>query len=253
MAYAIRPLLLGEIVDTGIRLVRNHYGLMLGIAAAGYGPVILFQVWAATNRMAGSAAVPPPIVGLLTILISVVAVPFITAALNMALCDVYVGRPTRVGTTLRRTASILPQIVGTMFWLFLILTGGLLLLVIPGIWLMFAYILYAPIMVEERVFGRAALRRSRALMDGSKRRAAMIIVPLMLAMYVASIGSTIGVRAWPLVQAAAPGIVGICTAPFFAAIIVVFYFDVRCRREAFDLEHLAQLVEQRDAAPLPAA
>ena len=35
---------------------------------------------------------------------------------------------------------------------------------------------------------------------------------------------------------------------FASAVSVVFYFDIRCRKESFDLEHLARLVEA-DAAP----
>ena len=37
-----------------------------------------------------------------------------------------------------------------------------------------------------------------------------------------------------------------------SAVIVVLYFDIRCREEAFDLEHLAGLVEEEAAgAPAP--
>ena len=39
---------------------------------------------------------------------------------------------------------------------------------------------------------------------------------------------------------------------FMSAVIVVLYFDIRCREEAFDLEHLAGLVEEEAAgAPAP--
>jgi hypothetical protein len=35
---------------------------------------------------------------------------------------------------------------------------------------------------------------------------------------------------------------------------VVLYFDIRCRKEAFDIQHLAQLVQAEGAAaPAPAS
>lgn len=54
----------------------------------------------------------------------------------------------------------------------------------------------------------------------------------------------VGVIIWAAVQAA-------CQAYLFATAVVV-YFDIRCRTESFDLEHLAQMVEGRvpSAAPI---
>jgi hypothetical protein len=34
---------------------------------------------------------------------------------------------------------------------------------------------------------------------------------------------------------------------YSAVVLVLLYFDIRCRKEAFDLEHLARLVEGRAA------
>ena len=48
--------------------------------------------------------------------------------------------------------------------------------------------------------------------------------------------------AFPIAQAAANA--------FGTAALVVLYFDIRCRKEAFDLEHLARQVES-DAGVLP--
>ena len=33
--------------------------------------------------------------------------------------------------------------------------------------------------------------------------------------------------------------------------MVLLYFDIRCRKEAFDLEHLSQLVAGSEAPPAP--
>jgi hypothetical protein len=38
---------------------------------------------------------------------------------------------------------------------------------------------------------------------------------------------------------------------FTSAVAVVLYFDIRCRQEAFDLEHLARLVAAGAGEPQP--
>jgi hypothetical protein len=53
----------------------------------------------------------------------------------------------------------------------------------------------------------------------------------------------LGALLWGAVQA-------ICQAYLFTATVVV-YFDMRCRNEAFDLEHLAQMVEGRERTVAP--
>jgi hypothetical protein len=40
-------------------------------------------------------------------------------------------------------------------------------------------------------------------------------------------------------------------ASYGSAVLTLLYFDIRCRREAFDLEHLARLVaRETPAAPV---
>jgi hypothetical protein len=56
----------------------------------------------------------------------------------------------------------------------------------------------------------------------------------------------------PLVGPLASGIVQAIGAAFQSAFLVLLYFDIRCRKEAFDLEHLAGLVEGGARAPLVA-
>ena len=106
-------------------------------------------------------------------------------------------------------------------------------------------------MVLERVFGMAALRRSSELMTDNKWRGFVVGLVVVALVRVVSGGATWALNAWPIPNAVASTIVGMVTYAFLYAVIVVFYFDVRCRREAFDLEHLAQLVEQRGSAPAP--
>ena len=69
-----------------------------------------------------------------------------------------------------------------------------------------------------------------------------LILPTGIQLMVGSV-PVLGALVWGVVQA-------LCQAYVYATTVVA-YFDVRCRTESFDLEHLAQLVEA--AGPSTAA
>jgi hypothetical protein len=51
----------------------------------------------------------------------------------------------------------------------------------------------------------------------------------------------------PIVRSVASAIAQSVAMAFYSGVGVVLYFDLRCRKENFDLEHLAQLVESAGA------
>ena len=255
MAYEIRPMSVGEILDTGIRLLRNHFSLLVAISATAYVPLGIAQFGFALIGSGAdqehSAAILMPIViviGLMALII-VVAIPVSATAMTMALGDLYVGRPTSVGKALGQSWSILLPVVGTGLLSSILVGLGMLFFIIPGIYLIFAYWVSSQVMVLERVFGMAALKRSSELMTDNKWRGFVIGLVVVALISVVSGGATWALSACPTLNAVASTIVGAATYAFLYAVNVVFYFDVRCRREAFDLEHLAQLVEQRGSVP----
>jgi len=257
MAYEIRPMSVGEILDTGFRLLRNHFSLLVAISAIAYVPMGILQFGlalvgrGADPEQSTAMLVPILIVVGLMALVIIVAFPLSATAMTMALGDLYVGRPTSVGKALGQSWSILLPVVGTGLLSSLLIGLAMLLFIIPGIYLIFAYWVSSQVMVLERVFGMAALNRSSELMTGNKGRGFVIGLVVVALVGVVSGGATWALSAFPILNAVASTIVGAATYAFLYAVNVVFYFDVRCRREAFDLEHLAQLVEQRGSGPAP--
>jgi hypothetical protein len=258
MAYEIRPMSVGEILDTGFRLLRNHFKLLATIAALAYVPLGIMQLAAVPFTRAEPGQMPEFAMPALIVmgvmgLIVLILFPLSATAMTMALGDLYVGRPTSAGAAASQSWAILLPVVGTGLLSWILISLGFLLLVIPGIWLILSYWLLSQVMVIERIFGMAALRRSSELMKGNKGRGFVIGLVATVLSTVVSGGATWALNAWPAVNAVASTLVGIVTFAFLYAVNVVFYFDVRCRKEAFDLEHLAQLVEQRGAAATAAA
>lgn len=256
MGYEIRPMAIGEILDTGFRLLRNHFGLLVSLAAVVYVPVgVLGHVVTAASQadpQVVQANLMPMLLAVAALLVvAAIGFPWIGTALTAALGDLYVGRPTSVGTALGQAWSILLPVVGTSMVAMLFITLGFIALIVPGVWLVLMYWVVSQVMVIERVFGMQALRRSSELMKGNKGRAIVLGLVVGILQAVVSTGATWALSPWPLLNSIASTLVGMIAFAFFYAVGVVFYFDVRCRREAFDLEHLARLVEQR-AAPAPA-
>src|SRR5947207_641250 len=149
MGYEIRAMSFAEIMDTGFRIVRQHFGLIIGIAAALYVPIAILGALVAPEPVPGSgpcAGVDAWRGGFLIrlVLYADVLSPKVAAAITFAIGEIYVGRSAPAGHSL----------------------GG-------------------------------------RIGEGVARAA--------------GVAST-------------------------SAVAVVLYFDVRCRKEAFDLEHLARLV-----------
>ena len=55
MGYEIRAMSFAEIMDTGFRIVRRHFGLIIGIAAALYVPVAILGALVAPEPVPGPA------------------------------------------------------------------------------------------------------------------------------------------------------------------------------------------------------
>ena len=156
----------------------------------------------------------------------------------------------------------------------LVLGGlGLLLLtwLAAGIWLLLKYALVSEVVIIERISFIAAMRRSARLMAGSvgtsffdncKVRASIVhAVNLALSTSVAVVASlpalivssTFGasplnpedydparVPLWALVPAELFQVIGqTAVVPYGLLAVIVFYFDLRIRKEGFDLELLA--------------
>ena len=123
-----------------------------------------------------------------------------------------------------------------------------------GLMSLLAFILLWQVMVLERLFGTAAMRRSHELMKGNKGRALGILFVSGVVIAVLSTALQLLFSFVPLLgpigSAAAQAVGNVYTT----AISVVLYFDIRCRKEAFDLEHLARLVQGRtgEAGSVPA-
>ena len=232
----------GEILDMGFRILKNHFVLLAGLGAILYVPLSL-----AVELTTKPGEVIDPVAALTILLplslVWLIAQPVVMVAITHAIGESYLSRSVAFGGALRFALSILLPLLGTWILSSIIIVVGFVLLIVPGVILALMFTLLTPIMVTEKIFGFAAMERSWNLMKGNMLRALGLLVVTGILSSVLTAGVDLVAGFVPFVGSVVAGIVQGAANAFGTAALVVLYFDIRCRKEAFDLEHLAEQVE----------
>ncbi len=263
----LRPLSLGEILDVSIKIcVRNWRTLLKAVLIIVVPVQIVSAVLTADYTVSSLDFSTNPdqtpeetleelnsyLGGLaISTLLQMLAVLLASAACFRAIAQAYLGDEPDWRASLKFAIERAPQLLWLTFLTFLGVLGGFILLIGPGIWLYFAWAVAMPVLLVEGARGRHALRRSFGLVKGTWWRTfGVLVVGFILAGIVSAIvqgAFLIGIIIEPdndvlvLILSALSGIVGLAiSTPFQAALLTVVYFDLRVRKEGFDLELLAQ-------------
>jgi hypothetical protein len=220
-----------------------------------------------------SAIIASSIVGLIQFLF---IQPFLTAAVAHAAARVYLGEDVAVGPTYRFAITRVHSILWISILTFLAIAAIMVVVAIPGflviaaggegagavvlVVILFLAAIALVILAAIRLFfastvlviegrkGTKALGRSWRLSKGHFwRLLGTLIVTFLMAGIIASVlaipgniaADAIGSQGWP-VRALGDSLAAVLTTPFTTLITVLLYFDLRIRKEAFDLEVMAQ-------------
>jgi hypothetical protein len=273
----LRPLGVGETLDAGIKIYRNKFATMLKAVAVVVVPVQVLSILvrlslpdttttttgsgttttSGGNGWAGVAAL------LLILVISAISSALAAAACLKAVSDTYLGTETHWRESLRFGFKRL----GSLLWLTLV-HGVLLLLafaacIVPGVWLYAAWSVAVPALLVEGTRGLKALGRSFKLVRGRWWPTAGTL--LLANLLAAAVAFGFGILAVPLVLAGsgndfvvnlANGVFGgaanVLTIPFVSAVVTVIYFDLRVRKEGFDLQLMARRIGAPEGSVNPA-
>lgn len=196
---------------------------------------------------------------------------FAIAAMHFAVGDVYLDETRSVGESVRMTGArfghILLVLLGTAIGLIvpvaLAAVVGLAISPVLGVflivaasvaayWFFVASSLALAVVMREQITGIDAIRRSVALIRGKWLTAfgLYILTGILLGIVSAIISAVLepafavmaGDSVTGVVAASvAPTVVAeLATAPILVSIVTVFYFDLRVRKEGYDLEMLAR-------------
>jgi hypothetical protein len=175
----------------------------------------------------------------------------------------YLGRDASAGDSLKFAAKRSPRWIWTGVVLAVVLLLSLVsvvLLFIPTIWLIVATAVVFPVLLVEEISGWKAIKRSIALVKGRWWATfGRIFIMYLIANTLASLLGIVAVAVlasgsdsivvYALATSFGQLIASVFTTPLIAAITVIVYFDLRVRKEAFDL---AVLAEQMGGGPATA-
>ncbi|MEY2442100.1 MAG: hypothetical protein QOJ46_1526 [bacterium] len=263
----LRPLSLGEILDVAIKICVRNWRTLLKAVLIVVVPVQIVSTFLTADYTVSSldfstnADKTPQqtlddlnsYLGGLAIssLLQVLAVLLASAACFRAIAQAYLGDEPDWRASLSFALHRAPSLLLLMLMYSFGVGFATLLFIAPGVWLYVAWAFAMPALLVEGLRGRAALGRSFGLVKGRWWRTfGVLVVGFLLAGVVSSLVQgvfLVGIVANPdndvlvLVLSAISGIVGLAiSTPFQAALLTVVYFDLRVRKEGFDLELLAQ-------------
>jgi hypothetical protein len=246
----LRPMDYGELFNEAFDLYKRNFGLFAGIGAVVYLP------WAMLTVLTAHL---PLVNGLISVGLYI---PLAAAggAIIKALADRYLGQEATIaGSWSFMLRRLVPYLVTSLLAMLLVLLGFILLcapMIIALFWIAFVW---EVMLVEDHYFVEA-IQRSRELAAGQWLRILLVgllafavnmagatLMGIIIAVPAAIIGASparLGGASVPLavalVQGLLYGLVQTVVTPFTQVLGVLLYFDVRVRKEGFDIELLAQ-------------
>jgi hypothetical protein len=261
----LRPLSVGEILDRTFTLFRGNFLLFLGICAI---PQILLlivnlgQVFitvpvkqgktAAIAQMSAGMGIAAVILGLLVLVVWLIVHLFAQGATVIAVSELYLGRTITISDSFRRMRGEAGNLFGVIMLNGLATGAAFILLVIPGIYVMCRLAVCIPAALIENLGPRSSLERSFELTKDNAGRAFLIILlyfalsfaagalfaaPFQFMMFLSAAKShPETLRMWMALTQIGSTIATTLVTPVLTIASAILYYDLRVRKEAFDLQ-----------------
>ncbi len=271
----LRPLSIGEILDRALRLYRSHFLLLVSIPLLALAPMAVLQVvsqflWHTTQ--------------LIDLIQNGFVQVLVSSALVVAISQAYLTRAPTLGQAYRAAGQRYASAWGANFLMGLaigvptaVLTCGVIAMSGEGLWLVILLIMpYAvflgtrwslilPGILLEHLGAQAGLGRSWALTQGAFWKVfgtsflAGILVILLATLPQLAITYGLGLLVpntdiISLVETVFAQVGVVLTTPVSVGVTVVLYYDLRVRKEGFDLEwqaHQASLTQEGESEQSP--
>jgi hypothetical protein len=266
MVTVLRPLSTGELLDRTFHLYRNHFLVFVGIIA-------IPQIVVLALRLAGAATiVGQPFgafnpIGLIAGLASYVAIEISQAATIVAVSNYHLDRPVSIGSAFSAAKGTMLRVILITLAISVAAGIGLILLIIPGVYLFLMWSLAIPVTVIEGGGLNASATRSKVLTKGARGRIFVIyfliivlaiVVSLIFQMPLGIVAAIIGrgnaAAVLPAIEAVSAVGTFVSTSligPLITIALTLIYYDQRVRKEGFDLQLM--MANLQPAPPAAAA
>jgi hypothetical protein len=239
---SLRPRSTTELIDAAVQIMRRYYPEILTASAILLVPALILQLLVGSVRTGTVAADDRSFllyVGtLVTALLSIVS----TSAVIAVASDGYLGREVSVMGALQRVVPRFWSVFAAGLLQSVLVGIGFILLIIPGLICLAWFFAGTVVVVVEGTPAAASLRRSRQLVTGSVGRVlgvlcltALLLVVIEMIVVLAISVLSIFVHASPALTTLGASLANLVAYPFFTVVITLLYYDLRIRKEGFDL------------------
>jgi hypothetical protein len=255
----LRPMTLGEVLDRTFKLYKSNFLLFAGITAWPFLVLLVINIGIAGSGLGARPAagsVPPsgmlPSViagGITFALLYLFLLGAAQAATVFAVSDLYLGRPTGLRDCYTRVGAKAVRVILILLLTGLIVAVGCLLLIIPGIILLCRTAISVPASMLEDSKSIRSIERSMELTKGFAGQMFVIFLMvwvlswLVAAIFQAPFAFLVQaqhtVSFGTLVLQHLSGFVSqVLVGPIGTIAFSLMYYNLRVRKEAFDIQHL---------------
>jgi hypothetical protein len=240
---------IGEILRTALQLYRRHWRTLLAIAAVVVVPLTLLQYLfgdlirtrgeTTRNGIVETASWSVGVAGLLAALVALLTYLVLTGAITRAVAAEVAGEDPSVEQSYRFGFHRLGSVLLVSVLVGLATVGGLILFIIPGIYIGIRLCVSIEALVVEGRRGTEAMGRSWGLVVGHWWHAfgTLVVAGLLTGVVNAVITAPFESAGW-FVQGVVAAIATVITLPYGALVGVLLYLDLRARKENLTLEAL---------------
>lgn len=243
----LRPLDLAGIFDQTFDLYRSNFWLFASIAAVVHLPVSILGILGVLTQDEALMTVVKLIVVLLLLVLNAV----MSGAITIAIANRYMGVPCSMVGAYKAVWPLLVPLLLTMFLGGVLVSIGTMMCCLPGIVFYFWTVFFPPLIVLERLYYGQTFERNWVLIGDHEWTRIFGVTFLMFILLrfleLTPPYSLVWLAGATLVETQAmvdiwTGLAQTVLEPLRSIAIVVLYYDVRIRKEAFDLQWLAAKV-----------
>lgn len=242
MTY-VRNQTAGELFRNAFSLYGKHFGIIVAAFALAGLPALAVH-YLAQNTKSWEVIIP-------AMLLEFVATSLAFAAMITVISDICVGVVPNLGRAYRRMWRYLLPLLLAGFLQTVAVILGFALLILPGIAAFIFLMFVTPVVVLEHKTGFSALRRSASLVRNFFWRnfAVLAAMALLAAILGGLLGGTfflvsaaVGLEKATYIHALEilKAVIQMLVLPLGLTLNLLMYYDLRVRKEAYDLEQLTQ-------------
>jgi hypothetical protein len=273
-AIEIRPRRATELVDAGFQLVRRYYAQLITVAAIAMAPTVILRVVMRDTLSDPKVMAAHPGALFVSFFVGLVFTTVADAVLVVAVSDGYLNGSIDLADATRRGAGRVVQVfvASILRWFTFVFLGVISAVLIPlfaklGIgWLLVVIMpvaLFAAFYFVLRTFAvqQAVLIERKGVIASFTRTWALsencgahifFTLCLLFLLYIVIYGVVIGVAAMVVsrwISEVIGSLAAVAIYPILATVVTLLYYDLRVRKEGFDLEVMSRELGTEGGAP----